>query len=287
MTDEKDTESAGRAGRVGRMLMSVATIAVLSFIGFMLVLFFGQRRLIFPVSHEMYRTPDQAPYRLKYEDLCLPVSGGKTTNAWFFPCDNARYTVLFCRGNGGTLSDWLDAGAMFHNAGFAILLFDYGGYGHSTGHPSESRLYEDGRAAWQWLTRDRKIPPENIVIIGHSIGGGVAAQLATEVKPAALILQSTFTSIPDVAQEMLPYLPVKPFIRDRFNTIEKLGQIACPLLVVHSPNDSLIPFAHGRALFDRAREPKRFLEIHGDHNEGMFSANYMSGIDSFLSSLPQ
>ncbi|HPC17153.1 MAG TPA: alpha/beta hydrolase [Candidatus Hydrogenedentes bacterium] len=267
------------------MFASMITIAVLSLAGFMALLFFAQRRLVFPVSREIYRTPDQAPYRLIHEDLYLPVSGGKITNAWFFPCDNAQYTVLFCRGNGGTLSDWLDAGVMFHNAGFAILLFDYGGYGRSTGRPSESRLYEDGRAAWRWLTEARKIPPRNIVLIGHSIGGGVAAQLATEITPAALILQSTFTSLPDVAQEMLPFLYVKPFIRDRFNTIAKLARISCPLLVVHSPNDSLIPFAHGRALFDRAREPKRFLEIRGDHNDGMFSANYLSGIASFIASL--
>ena len=270
---------------VKRMFTSMIAIVVLSLAGFLALLFFAQRWLVFPVSREIHRTPDQPPYRLAYNDLYLPVSGGDTTNAWFFPCDNAQYTVLFCRGNGGTLSDWLDAGAMFHNAGFAILLFDYGGYGRSTGRPSESRLYEDGRAAWQWLTGNRNIPAGNIVIIGHSIGGGVASQLATEVNPAALILQSTFTSLPDAAQEMLPYLFVKPFIRDRFNTIVKLARISCPLLVVHSPKDSLIPFAHGRTLFEHAREPKQFLEIHGDHNDGMFSANYMSGIASFLASL--
>lgn len=287
MKDEDGAESVRRPGRIRRMLVSLATIAVLSFVGLMAVLFFGQRWLIFPVSHEMYRTPDQAPYRLKYEDLYLPVSGGKVTNAWFVPAEKAQLTVLFCRGNGGTLSDWIEAGHLFHLIGVNILLFDYGGYGRSTGRPSESRLYEDGRAAWRWLTEERKIPPAQIVVIGHSIGGGVAAQLATEVKPAALILQSTFTSIPDVAQEMFPYLPVKPFIRDRFTTRDKLARISCPLLVVHSPSDTMIPFAHGRALFDRAREPKQFLEIRGDHNEGMLSPDYMRGVERFIDGLPR
>ncbi len=271
--------------RVKRMLVSVITIAVLSYLGLMVVLFFAQRWLIFPVSHEMNRTPDQAPFRMKYEDLFLPVSGGKVTNAWFIPAENAARTVLFCRGNGGTLSDWIDVGFMFHLIGVNIMLFDYGGYGRSTGHPSESRLYEDGRAAWRWLTDERKIPAAQIVVIGHSIGGGVAAQLATEVKPSALILQSTFTSLPDIAQASLPYFPVKPLIRDRFMTKSKLSRIACPLLIVHSPDDTMIPIAHGRALFEHAREPKQFLEIHGDHNEGMFSPPYMRGVERFIETL--
>lgn len=285
MEDDASRDRRARHARLKRMLTSIVTIAVLSYLGLMGVIFLAQRWLIFPVSHEMGRTPDQAPYRMKYDDLNLPVSNGKMTNAWFIPADNAKWTVLFCRGNGGTLSDWVDAGHLFHTIGVNVLLFDYGGYGRSTGKPSESRLYEDGRAAWRWLTEERKIPANQIVIIGHSIGGGVASQLATEVKPAALVLQSTFTSLPDIAQESLPYFPVKPLVRDRFMTKNKLASITCPLLIVHSPDDSMIPIAHGRALFALAHEPKQFLEIRGDHNDGMLRPAYMQGIEQFIKTL--
>lgn len=270
-----------------KMILLLLRVALLVYVGLLVVLFLAQRRLIFPVSRVITRVPSDKPYMLAYDDVTLSVAGGGTTNAWYVPAEGAEYTVLFCRGNGGTLSDWLDIMELFHGLQLNILVFDYGGYGRSSGSPSEERLYADARAAWAYLVETRQLPPNRIILIGHSIGGGVAAQLAAEVVPAALVLQSTFTSMPQVCQDHVPWFPVKWLVRDRFNTAVKLPQIACPKLIIHSPDDSLIDIRHGRRLFELAVPPKSFVEIKGDHNDGIFSSGpvYKDAIIALVNSL--
>ncbi len=266
-----------------RKVFIIIRILVLAYLGAAVLLFTVQRKLIFPVSHEITRVPSDTPYDIPFEDVLLPVERGFVTNAWFAPAANAKCTILFCHGNGGTLSDWLDVLRMYHIMNFNVLLFDYGGYGKSTGSPSAERLYEDARAAWKYLTETKGIPAKKIILIGHSIGGGVASQLASEIKPAGLVLQSTFTSLTDVCQEKLPMFPVRFLLRDRFETLKKLPRIACPLLVMHSKKDTLIHFKFGIRLFDAANPPKQFVELRGDHNEGMFASGnlYTEAIINF------
>jgi len=272
-----------------KMLLVWLRVALLVYVGLMAVLFLAQRKLIFPVSRTVTRVPSDMPYKLAYEDLTLPVAGGGTMNAWYVPADGASHTVLFCRGNGGTLSDWLDVMLLFHRLQLNILVFDYSGYGRSSGSPNEKSLYANGRAAWQYLVDTRRTPAGQIIIIGHSIGGGVATELAREFHPAALVLQSTFTSMGQVCQDHVPWFPAKWLVLDRFNSAAKIQAITCPKLIIHSPEDSLINIRHGKKLYELAGEPKTFVEFKGDHNDGMWASGsiYTDAISALVKRLRQ
>ena len=176
--------------------------------------------------------------------------------------------LLFFHGNAGNLSH--RAELLFELATRVparVFVVGYRGYGRSDGRPSEDGLYRDGRAAWRHLTGDGGLPPDRIVIFGKSLGGAVAIDLATEVEPAGLIVESSFTSIPDMAGKHYPFVP-KFMIRTRMNSLAKITTISCPKLFIHSKADRVVPYARGRKLYEAAPEPKRFHEVAGaGHNE--------------------
>lgn len=187
---------------------------------------------------------------------------------WYVPAAEARFTVLFCHGNGGNVSHTLDALCLFHNMGLNCLVFDYRGYGDSEGSPTEAGTYLDARAAFDWLTQAKGLPAERIILCGRSLGGAIAAHLAAEVQPAGLALEGAFTSYADVGACFYPYLPVRWFAWFRYDTLACIKQVRCPVMVVHSKDDAVVPPAFGLRLFQAANEPKRFTEIAGGHNDG-------------------
>jgi len=168
--------------------------------------------------------------------------------------------------------------------GLTTLIFDYRGYGRSEGEPSEEGTYRDAEAAWRFVTEGRHIPPHEVVLFGRSLGAAIAADLATRVNPAALIIESAFTSIPDLAAALYPFLPARWLARFRYSTQAALVSVLCPLLIVHSRDDEIIPFTHGQRLFAVANEPKRLLELRGGHNDGFLVSRhaYMDGLHAFL-----
>lgn len=265
------------------MILTVLGIVAVLYAALCAVVYVAQTKFIFPGGRMTDRTPSMPPFGWQYEDLYLDV-GSEKTNAWFIANDNARGVVLFSHGNGGALSDWIEAVIPLRELGFSVLIYDYGGYGRSSGRATEQRCYADIRAIWKHLTGERGIPPGKILLFGRSLGGGVTAQLATEVSPGAVILESTFLSVADLAREMIHILPMKLLIWNRFDTVSKLGQIHAPVLVVHSSDDTMIPYQHGVTLFERANEPKQFLQIRGDHNEGVFVSRqgYERGLERFV-----
>jgi fermentation-respiration switch protein FrsA (DUF1100 family) len=192
--------------------------------------------------------------------------------------------VIICHGNGGNIGGRLHPISLFHELGLNVLIFDYRGYGGSAGKPSEEGTYQDACAAWQHLTEKRNTPPDKIVVFGRSLGGAVAAGLAERVTPAALILEATFTSVPEMGTRLYPWLPIRLLSRYRYNTLARLEQIHCPVLIAHSRGDNMIPFEQGRKLFAAAREPKIFFELTGDHNEGevLTPPAYQQTLDTFL-----
>lgn len=149
--------------------------------------------------------------------------------------------------------------------GINLLAFDYRGFGASDGSPRESGLYEDALASYRYLTDSLRIPPSRIVIFGHSLGSGVAIDLATRVPAAALIVEGAYTSIPDRGQELYPYFPVRLIAAEQFASLAKIAKVTIPKLFLHSPADVVIPYEHGQRLFDEAREPKRFVTVKGGH----------------------
>jgi fermentation-respiration switch protein FrsA (DUF1100 family) len=199
------------------------------------------------------------------------------------PARQERGVILFFHGNAGNISHRLDTLEIFHTLGLSTFIIDYRGYGQSEGRPSEQGTYLDAEAAWRYLVEQRQVPPERMIIFGRSLGGAVAAWLAQAHPPRALILESTFTSLPDMAATYLPFLPVRSLARFDYNTLARLPDIHCPVLVVHSPDDEVVPYSHGRQLFEAASEPKEFLELRGGHNEGfLISDNYQAGLEAFI-----
>jgi len=263
---------------VGRILL----VAALAYGGVVLVLSLLQDFMLFPATRTIYRDPGDVGW--DFEDMELAVDG-ETTHGWWIPLDEVRGVCLFSHGNAGNIADRLESISLLREFGLSVLAYDYGGYGRSTGRPSEERLYKDIRAAWDYLVEAQGIGPEAIILFGRSLGAGPTANLATEVDAAGVVLESTFTSVPARAREMFPFLPVNWLVKHRFDNLSKVPRIESPLLIIHSPDDTLIPYHHGRELFEAATEPKTFLKIRGDHNEGfvLSEKTYKAGWEKFLS----
>ncbi len=228
---------------------------------------------------------DPGSLRLDFQNVSFETTDGVELSGWFIPSEGARGVILFCHGNAGNISHRLESIQIFHRLGLDVFIFDYRGYGQSRGKPTERGTYQDAQAAWRYLVEERQVNPSQVIVFGRSLGGAVASCLAQSHRPGALILESTFTSLPDIAATLYPYLPVRLLLRFEYNTAEYLGRVDCPVLIVHSGDDEIMPFSHGRRLFETAREPKKFLEISGTHNEGFITSgkHYEEGLNAFIS----
>ena len=280
--NESETRGERKPGRLRRTAISVLRIVVVAYVGLALLLFLFQSHFIYRPSDEMEGTPKS--FGMEYEEVSLKTEDGLKLNAWYVPAEGATHTLLFFHGNAGNISGRLASIDIFHRLGLSVLIVDYRGYGRSEGDPSEEGTRLDALAAWDHLVTERKFAPDRIVIFGRSLGGGVAAQLARENRPAALILESTFTSVPDMAADKYFFLPLRWLCRFSYDTQASLADTKCPVLVVHSADDDMIPFSHGKALFEAASEPKEMLTISGPHNGGMFESIdiYVPGLTDFL-----
>jgi fermentation-respiration switch protein FrsA (DUF1100 family) len=205
-------------------------------------------------------------------------------HGWYVPADNARGTVLFSHGNAGNIGHRLDSVRLFNRLDLNVLIYDYRGFGNSEGKTTEAGTYLDGQAAWAWLTEEKQTDPGQIVIFGRSLGAAIAADLASRYCAAAVILESAFTSVPDMAARLYPWLPVRLLSRFQYNNLDKVSRITSPLLIVHSRDDEIVPYEQGERLFEQAREPKQFLELNGGHNDGFYLSHdhYAESLAEFL-----
>ena len=162
----------------------------------------------------------------------------------------------------------LDTINILNELGLNCFIFDYRGYGASEGKPTEAGTYRDVEAAYEWLTKKKHIPARNIILFGRSLGGSIAAYLAQNVKAKGLIVESSFTSYVDIGRKFYPYMPVHLAALFNYSTIDYIRRIRCPVMIIHSRNDEVIPFEFGLRLYDAANEPKEFVEISGSHNDG-------------------
>ena len=269
--------------RVWHMFWSVIPVFVGSYIGLVTILMVFQSHFIYFPEREITVTP--AEIGLSYEAVCFEAADGVKLSGWFVPAERSRGVILFCHGNAGNISHRLESVQVFHRLGLSTFVFDYRGYGQSEGKPTEQGTYLDAEAAWRYLVQKQQVDPTEIIIFGRSLGGAIAAWLARDHTPKALIIESTFTSVRDIGAELYPYLPVRLLSRFDYNAMDYLRQVNCPVLIVHSRDDEIIPFSHGRRLFETANEPKEFLEITGTHNEGFMTSakRYEDGLDSFIS----
>jgi uncharacterized protein len=251
-------------------------------------LWFRQESMLFlpgVPSRQLIATP--ADIGLRYEALRIPTADGEEIHAWFVPAEHERAVLLFFHGNAGNISHRLDSLRLFNGLGLSVLIIDYRGYGESSGSPSEHGTAEDARAAWRHLVEQRAIPAERIIVFGRSLGGAVATMLAAEHRPAGLIVESAFRSVPQMAAEIYWFLPVRHLARIEYPVEETLRAVQAPLLIVHSREDEIIPFRHGEALYAAANQPKQLLELSGGHNDAFLRSRhrYVEGLEAFLHSL--
>jgi uncharacterized protein len=220
----------------------------------------------------------------------LTASDGVRLVSWSMPADGGSgYWLLICHGNAGNISE---AGRPFHYAGLralglSLFAFDYRGYGESEGVPTEQGLYRDADAAYRYLRDTLEVPAERIVVFGHSLGSAVAVELVSRVPAAGLVLDGALTSVVERAQELFPYAPVRWIAASRYPSIERVGALTIPKLFLHARGDEVVPFVHGRRLFEAAAPPKQFVPLQGGHGDvfDTDSAAYFGAIGRFVAEL--
>ena len=242
-----------------------------------------EQRSVFPAEE----APSQGygdPARIGAEDAWFAAADNTRLHGLFLPHPKPRAIILYAHGNGGNVGMWGHVARQLRDRNkVAILVFDYRGYGRSEGTPSEQGVLMDARAARAWLARRTGVAEKEIVLMGRSLGGGVAVDLAANDGARGLVLQSTFTSLPDVAATRMPVAPM--LMKYRFDSLSKIAKYHGPVLISHGDADGLIPFEQGKRLFATANEPKQFFAIpRGDHNDPE-PEEYHRILDGFLERL--
>jgi fermentation-respiration switch protein FrsA (DUF1100 family) len=272
------------------VVLGLAVVALVGYLAVLLLLRLNETSLVYaPGPRALSPPPPQLG--LHPETVEFPTEDGIRLVAWVMQSgDTSGWWLLICHGNYGNLSD---AGRPSHYAGLLglglnLLAFDYRGYGASGGQPSEEGLYRDAGAAWRYLTETRRVAPGRIVLFGHSLGSAVAVELATRVPAAGLIVEGALTSVVDRAQEAYPWVPVRWIARSRYPSLERIRRLTLPKLFLHAREDEVIPFAHGRRLYDAAPPPKTFVALGGGHGDAFErdSAGYFGAIRRFVGALP-
>ena len=206
------------------------------------------------------------PAHLDISEAELTTPDGERLHAWWLQTQGAQKTILYCLPNSTNVSHHVSRLNTFNKMGVNGLLFDYRGYGKSTGRiSSEQHIYTDGLTAWNYLTTEKRIDPEDIIIWGRSLGGGVAAEIARSKKIAALVLESTFFSLDEIVRRQYWFLPTTKLLKFHFQNGRKLKQVSAPVVIIHSVDDHFIPFDHADKLFACASRPKFIIRTTGSH----------------------
>ena len=240
--------------------------------------------LLFHPSRAMSSHPGTVG--LRWEPIALKTADGVALKAWWIPGPAEESKAMLClHGNAGNLSHRTDKMRIFHDAGAAQLWVEWRGYGQSAGRPSEKGLIRDADAGLVWLMT--RVPAGGIVVYGESMGSGPAVELAARGGLGGLILDGAFSSIRDMARVVVPWLPAF-VIATRFDNLSKLPQVPMPVLVLHSPQDEIVPFAQARRNFEALQSPKRFVELKGGHDDGFLDSGraYSDAIRDFLAAPP-
>ncbi len=256
-------------------------ILALTYLGVILVLLLFENYLVYhPTTASAEWLPPPVP---EVKDVSLTTAGGTKIHGWWYPRAGADGALLYLHGNAGNLSHRRAVVLeLRERLNVPVLIIDYPGYGKSEGRPTEAGCYAAADAAHDWLTREQRVAPEKLILLGKSLGGGVAVDLASRRDHRALVLVKTFTTLPDVGARLYPFLPVRWLMRNRFDSVSKIGRCRRPVFVAHGTADTLIPFALGKRLYDAANEPKRFLSLAGvDHNDAL-PVTFFTELTKFL-----
>jgi fermentation-respiration switch protein FrsA (DUF1100 family) len=264
--------------RTRLLLLACGLVAVV-----IMLRFFEQRQVYHP-SRSFDTTG--AELGRPYEQVHFQSGDGVELHGWFYPAatnsPNAHIGLVYCHGNAGNISHRLDTCQALLQTGIAVFLFDYRGYGRSAGSPSEEGTYLDAQAACAWL-RQKGFASTNLIAYGESLGGGIATEIMLREHLGGLVLEGTFTSVPDIGAELLPWLPVRWLARIKYDTLSKLPHVTAPVLVMHSRSDEMIGFHHSQKNYAAIQSPKSFCELDGDHNSPLKDRKaFVGGIQGLL-----
>ncbi len=306
-------------------LLIAGGLAAVAYIGSCFVLYSYQRKLIFRPLPDIIRTP--ADIGIPYEDVWIPIhptsphrsNDNRSTedrstedrsieklHGWWLPYPGHSQTLLFCHGNYGNISYNLERIRFYHSLGFSVLAFDYRGYGQSSSGlsgstsnrsqhqttepvPTEKSTYADAETVWQYLTGDRNIKPENLTVLGHSMGGAIAIDLATKHPDIArLIVASSFTTMQDAihAKKIYRLFPIEQLLTEPFDSLSKVKQLKMPVLYVHGDQDDDVPTEMSQRLYEASPQPKHIWVAPGaGHNDipTVAGDTYKEALQSFLS----
>lgn len=254
------------------ILLLVAAALLLLLLGMWLVVVALEWAHVFRPLRELTAHPSDVG--LAFEDVEFLAEDGRQLHGWWIPAEGARATVLFCHGNGGNIGTRMDTLGVLHRFGVHVFAFDYRGYGRSRGIPSEHGTRKDALAAYEVVRsryRDADAPP--VVVYGRSLGGAVAMQLASERPVLGVVVESTFSSMMDLAAHLYPWVPYRWFGRYCFDTARSAASVRAPKLIAHSSDDQLIPIVMGRGIFEAAAEPKQYYELRGGHSDPGWASN--------------
>ncbi|MGF1669089.1 MAG: alpha/beta hydrolase [Balneolaceae bacterium] len=243
--------------------------------------YFFQNSLMFIPAKEMIATPESVG--LAYEEHYFETADGEKLHSWFIINESSDKIVKVSHGNAGNISGRVGLAKVLHEAGFSVFMYDYRGYGKSSGKPNEKGLYLDAEAALNFLTQHLQHEERNIIPFGRSLGGPVAAYIAANFKIGGLAIDSSFINMKAIVSELYPFLP-SFLTHANFPTQKYLSEIrGIPVMILHSRDDDLIGFHHGEKLFETASEPKRFIELRGGHNDSFLEseAKYLRAWQDF------
>lgn len=242
-------------------------ISVLAVLLSVILMYIFQRHLIYYPSSDRARLND---YHVKdMQVITLHTQDGLVLTSWYRPAKENHATLLYLHGNAGNIGGRMSLGREFMDEGLGLLLLEYRGYGGNMGHPTEQGLYEDGRTAMRFL-QQQGIKNEAIALYGESLGSGVATKLAIEYPVCAVVLQSPYTSLTDMARFYYPFMLLKPW--DRFDSLQRIQSIKAPILILHGTKDTVVPYSQGLALFHQAHEPKKMLSFEHEGHNGIWNA---------------
>ncbi|HEX2135035.1 MAG TPA: alpha/beta hydrolase [Microvirga sp.] len=264
-----------------RRLLGFGGVAAAFYAGLVALLFFSQASLLYPASG---RQSTAAEAGLSgFEDLVLRTEDGERLVAWWKPPQPGRALILYFHGNGGSLWNRRLRARSLAEGGRGILLASYRGYSGSTGIPTEDGLRRDARAAYDWAARAYE--PSRLVLYGESLGSGVAVRLASERAVGGLILDAPFTSAAEVAALAYWFVPVHWLMRDQYRSIEIIGQVKAPILIMHGDRDEVVPFALGERLYAAAPQPKRFVRLPNVSHSRVLESGGREAVEAFLAEI--
>ncbi|MCE9527741.1 MAG: alpha/beta hydrolase [Planctomycetales bacterium] len=270
--------------RLGRLTLRLAQTVAFVYCSVLIVLIYLETMLVYPAPR--YPEGDWEAKWLQHEDVHFQSADGTKLHGWYVEHPQPKAVILYCHGNGTHVADLAEfLQIMREEFQVSIFAFDYRGYGRSEGKPAERGIMEDAEAAQKWLAEKAGIKESEIVLMGRSLGGGIALHLAAEKGARGVILQSTFTSLPDAAASHYPWLPVRLLMRNRYDSLSRISRYSGPIFLSHGTADRIIPFHHSQTLFAAATGRKEFFEIPGgDHNDAE-PEHYLPALHKFLDSL--